>query len=289
MQFTRLDDITGTISAMNEVEQTGQTERTPAFYRPFHFVLLALTMQRCGSPDFQLTGNDAKFAAYAARMNLWEALGKVPPITVNKHDATGRFHPLTRLDNPDAVDEVSLKLSHLFGPPGNENVRSIDIAVSEVVGNSYAHSSIRTGLRGLVCAQKWPGGNKAQIAIGDCGIGVRRSLMCSPEHQDMSLSVNACELATQYEVTSKRGAGHSGYGLTLARQLIENNGGAFFLISNDEYYVSSAGRTQFGRLADHLPGTLVIMEWNTHIPLSARRVYDSWPSPDEGDDYDFDF
>lgn len=289
MQFIGLDDIFRSISAMRELEQTGQTRRTPTFYRPFHFVLLALTVQRCGWPEFHMTDGDAKFTAYAARMHLWDALGLQPPVSVNKYDATGRFHPLTRLDDPDAVEDVSCKLSQLFGGDRSENVRSIDIAVSELVGNSYAHSNIGTGLRGLVCAQKWSGGEKAQIAIGDCGIGVRRSLTSSIEYKDIPSSVNACEMATMYEVTSKRGNGHSGYGLTLAKQLIENNGGAFFLVSDDEYYMSRAGHSQSGRLPDRLPGTIVIMEWNTNVSLSAKQVYDSWPSPLEEDEYDFDF
>lgn len=289
MRFTVLSDIEHALSGMDELSQTGSTCKTPTFFRPFHFVLLALTLQRAGSYGFEMTDNDAKFAAYAARMHLWDALELQPPMQVNKQDSTGRFHPLTRLDNPDTVEEVSAQLSHLFDREGTESVRSIDIAVSELVGNSYAHSDIASGLRGLVCAQKWPAGGKAQIAIGDCGIGVRQSLEAANEYQNELLTENACELATRYEVTSKRGRGHSGYGLTLARQLIENNGGTFFLLSNSEYYSNCAGRIRSGRLATPLHGTLAIMEWNTEIPLSARAVYDSWPTPDEDDDDDFNF
>lgn len=288
MQFVHIADITRALLAMHELETTGTTNQTPAFFRPFHFVLLALTMQRCGWPNIELTEGDAKFAAYAARMHLWDALGMEPQVRVNKRDPTGRFHPLTRLEDPESVENTSSKLSKLFGHHGNETVRSIDIAVSELVGNSYAHSDIAAGLRGFVCAQKWPAGGKAQIAIGDSGIGIRRSLMQSNEYQNLSLGINACELATQYEVTSKRGRGHSGYGLTLARDLIQNNGGAFFLLSNDEYYTSKAGCQDSGKLDAPIQGTVVVLEWNTQIPLSAKDVYDGWPSL-EGDDYDDDF
>lgn len=289
MRFTSLSDIEHALAGMDELIKDGRTCKTPRFYKPFHFVLLALTIQRAGWDGIEMTDDDAEFAAYAARMHLWDALKLEPPFSVNKFDETGRFHPLTRLDDPDTVEEVSSQLSHLFDREGAESVRSIDIAVSELVGNSYAHSDIAAGLRGLVCAQKWTGGRKAQIAIGDCGIGVRRSLELGSEYQNELATENACELATRYEVTSKRGKGHSGYGLTLARQLLENNGGAFFLLSNSEYYSACAGNVESGKLATPLLGTIAIMEWNTDIPLSARAVYDSWPTPDEDEIDDFNF
>lgn len=289
MQYTHLNDIELALLSMFELEEYGFTEATPSFFRPFHFILLALTVHRCGLPAFEMADIEDKFTHYASRMQLWDALGQEPPVTVKKRDSTGRFHPLTRLDNPDTVDSVGAQLARLFSNDRDGNERSVDTAVSELVGNAYAHSNITTGLRGLVCAQRWNSGSKAQIAIGDNGIGIRNSLMLSDEYKDLPETINACEFSTQFEVTSKRGKGHAGYGLTLARQLIENNGGAFFLVSNDEYYFFRAGISSTGRLKHPLQGTMVVFEWNTNAPLSTREVYDSWSATEGNDDDDFDF
>lgn len=288
MNFMNLFDINRALIGMEELSNTGRTKKTPFFYRPFHFVVLALTLKRCGTDRFEMTGGDNQFTRYAARMHLWDAIGLEPPLRIPELDPTGRFHPLTAIDNPDKADTVSAELAHLFGHDGNQSVKSIDQTVAELVGNCYAHSAIEDGLRGFVCAQRWPKANKAQIAIGDSGIGVRQSLAASHEYMDVLQQMNSCELASTYEVTSKRGKGHSGYGLTLARDLIQNNGGAFFLLSNDEYYISKAGRQESGNLGAPIHGTVVVLEWNTQIPLSAKEVYDGWPSL-EGDDYDDDF
>lgn len=288
MNFTSLFEINRILEGMAELSVFGRTEKTPDFYRPFHFVAIALALKNSDFDKFEMTERDARFIRYASRMRLWHALGHKPPVDVPERDHAGRFHPLTALQNPDTVDIVSADLSRLFNPYGNESVRSVDQAVTELVGNCYAHSNINKALHGFVCAQRWPNANKAQIAIGDAGIGIRSSLMASDEYRQILQTANSCELAARYEVTSKRGKGHSGYGLTLARDLIQNNGGAFFLISNDEYYMSKGGHSESGNLGTSFAGTLLILEWNTHVPLSTKDVYDSWPSPD-GDDYDDDF
>ena len=288
MQFTNIKEVDKALQAINEMAIIGRAQKTPSFYRPYHFVLFALTAKKCGWQDLHMTDEDKKFVAYASRMNLWDVLDFSTPVIVNRHNEAGRFHPLTKLDDPESVEQVSKKLSLLFEEDGNESVRAIDIAVVELVGNAFAHSDITSGLRGLVCAQKWPSGKKAQIAIGDFGIGIRCSLKSSNEYLKLLDQKNACELATGYEVTSKRGKNHSGYGLTLTKELIQKNGGNFILASGDEYFCINSGNAYSGNFDSYMPGTLVVLEWNTDIPLSARKVYDGW-SAIEGDKDDFDF
>lgn len=288
MRFTTLYELKLALELVHQLESTGSTESSPSFYRPFHWALLAIAAQRCNIKSLEMSGYDKKFEKYAARMHLWKALGLKSPVHVNERDPTGRFHPLTRLDSNDAVDVVSNKLSALFGEPSTETVQSVSIAVAELVGNSFSHSNISSGLRGFVCAQKWPRVNTAQIAIVDQGVGIRESLASAKEYSEKLKTTNACELATKYEVTSKRGNGHAGYGLTLAKDLLAESGGAFFLLSHDEYYYMKAGHEDRGSLDHPLHGTLVVLEWNTNVPLVAESVYNSWPHP-EGDYDDFNF
>lgn len=287
MDFTTLRDVFVALEGAHELEERGTTEKTTRHFRPYHFVLLALSMSRRNIQNFTMQGYDRSVIQYACRMHLWKALGLPPPANVMERDHRGRFRPLTALNDPETVEIVSDDLAGLFQDSGGESVRSISGTVSELVGNCYSHSDIAGGVRGFVCAQKWPGGNKAQIAIGDAGIGIRQSLGAAGEYQEALRVNNSCELATGYEVTSKRGKGHSGYGLTLARDLIANNRGAFFLLSGGEYYLCKHGVPDRGRLPVPMSGTLAIIEWNTHIPLSAKDVYKSWPMENNDDDFDF--
>jgi hypothetical protein len=275
------------LEGVKELEEEGTTTKTAAHFRPYHFVLLALSMSRRNIQRFSMQGYEANVVQYACRMHLWKALGLEPPADVRERDHRGRFRPLTALNDPETVETVSDDLASLFQDSGAESVRSISGAVSELVDNCYSHSDIGAGLRGFVCAQRWPNGNKAQIAIGDSGVGIRHSLSAIQEHRDALQRENSCELATRYSVSSKLGKNHAGYGLTLARDLIANNAGAFFLVSGDEYYACKRGADDRGALPSHMPGTLAIIEWNTHVPLSARAVYDGWTMENDDDDFDF--
>lgn len=283
MQFTTLWDIEAAVQCVDQLAQTGSTAM-PRFWRPFHFVVLGMALKRCGAAGLRIPDD---LTAYAARMHLWQAIGLEPPIRVNESDAVGRFHPLVPLIDQEAVEETSTDLVQIFRRVAPDSINSAEVVVQELLGNCFAHAEL-AGFHGLACAQYWAQGRKAQIAIGDGGIGVRASLGQNPEYADVLARQNSCELATGYEVTSKPGRGHSGYGLTLARQLIEQNGGTFFLVSHDEYFYSKQGSIASGRMRNPLRGTLAVLEWHTDIPLNVGQVYDSWPAT-EGADDDFNF
>lgn len=283
MQLTSLTDIESWLYALENLLKTGNCE-APTFLRPFHFVLLGMHLRRYGARNLTLP---VELEGYASRMHLWEAIGCPPPVTINELDCTGRFHPLVVLSNPEKVDETSRSLIHMIRGPNTDDksARGADNAVAELIGNCYAHSESDPHLQGLACAQSWPRGNKAQIAIGDSGVGIRYTLKSSGLYDDKLATTNACELAAEYEVTSKPGRGHSGYGLTLARDLLEMNGGALFVLSHNEWFSVRHRMRRSGTLNTPLPGTLVLLEWNTDAPLDATKVYESWPLP-EGMEYD---
>src|SRR3546814_2403799 len=88
---------------------------------------------------------------------------------------------------------------------------------SDVCSSDLARTD--DGLHGFVCAQTWYRDSRAQVAIADSGIGIRSSLTESLDLAKRLAKQNACELATEYGISSKLGRGHAGYGLTLARDL----------------------------------------------------------------------
>ncbi|CAJ0738606.1 ATP-binding protein [Ralstonia mannitolilytica] len=288
MEFTSLYDIKSWLEDVDRLGNTG-TCSSPRFLKPFHFVTLAMEMKRRGGAKLKLP--DA-LCGYAARMKLWHVIGEEPPVHVNEYTPAGRFHPLEALLDENAVAEVSRGIVEIFKANGQDekSVDAADTMVRELLSNCFAHAESDIGLHGLACAQWWPKANKAQIAICDSGIGIRQSLDQSGIYEAALAGGNSCELATQYQVTSKPGKGHSGYGLTLARDLIEQNAGAIFVISHGEYFYSKNCSTHSGVLDTPHPGTLLVLEWNTNTPLDLKQVYDGWPAIEgaNGDD-DFDF
>ena len=90
-------------------------------------------------------------------------------------------------------------------------------------------------------------------------------------------------------MTGKRGGGHSGYGLTLARDLLAGNRGKLIIISGREAATWINGQVYTKILANQWDGTLVIFEWRIDQPLDTSTVYEAWPNPEGMDDDDFDF
>lgn len=265
--------------------------KSPAFLRPYHLATLALVLKseraaQIGIPDHLLT--------YANRMHLWQAIGLPPPFGgAVEHDATGRFLPVEPLVTRDAVDECARRLAALTKQANldQQSHSSLDISVSELVDNCFAHAGINADLHGVACAQLWRKGNLAQIAIADKGMGIRSSLEQAEtvEVRERVALGNCCELATELGFTSKPSQ-HAGYGLALARQLIARNGGTLAVVSGQEWFYSSSSGTMCGNRGVNWKGTLIVCEFNTDRPLSTADVYASWEQPVRGytnDDFDF--
>ncbi|KGX06681.1 histidine kinase-, DNA gyrase B-, and HSP90-like ATPase family protein [Burkholderia pseudomallei] len=226
---------------------------------------------------------------YAARMKLWESIDRPPPVDVSAYNPAGRFHPIEPLIDQNTVDDTSDSLVEIFRRAGIAEgaVDSARTAVMELLGNCFAHAETNSGLHGLACAQYWANGDMAQIAICDSGVGIRYSLTQNDALLSDLVRENACELATKYSITGKPGRGHSGYGLTLARDLMERSNGTIFVVSHEEYFYSSQGVIEAGHLGVPLQGTLVILEWNTKTPLNLAEVYRAWPLPEGMNDDDY--
>ena len=133
----------------------------------------------------------------------------------------------------------------------------------ELIDNCYSHTNVKDGIYGALCAQVWTGGGKAQIAIADNGIGIRSSLSQNSLLTERLMYENGCKLATEYGVTSKPGMGHSGYGLTVVRRLLEQNHGRLFVRSLDECFIVDGERCKSFHTLRHWHGTLLIIEWES--------------------------
>lgn len=261
------------------------------FLKPYHLLTLALELKRRGISQFDFPALPSELLTYAARMKLWDAADLNLPRSSVRNEAAqkGKFLPVQKLTDNNKVNEVATDLMQISVKQNLrcETVNSLEIMLIELLNNYYDHSNSDKNLYGLACAQSWPRGNLAQIALIDSGIGIRRSLQQNADLGPLLRDMNACELSCEYGITGKPNNGHSGYGLTLAKELMQGNQGNFILISYDEGFVQNAEGSESFHISPIWEGTLLILEWNVSEPLNVNvnDIYNSWPTP-EGFDPD---
>ena len=284
MDSTSLDDIAWWIKQVTDA-RSGVRFDGPDFFRPYHFAVLAGELARRGSGVTGLSV-DGPLEGYAARMHLWQAIDLTPPKEVLERNPGGRFHPLTSIRSEQDAENAADAIRQVFrtcGTTDQTTLEAIFTMLVEIIGNCFFHSETGTQIRGLVCAQSWPHANLAQVAVIDIGVGVRRSLGQNPAYAERLLQENACALATELGITSKPGRGHAGYGLALARQLFEDQGGDFMLLSNNEAFLVRGGEPEARSMPQSWTGTLAIMEWRIDHAFDVAQVYRKWPGDSEND------
>lgn len=268
---------------------TGEKKCTaPRFIKPFHLATLAHRMRLQNLTSLSLP---EKVAPYANTMKLWDALGMIPPGTVTTRRAAGRYYPIEVLRNQSTVEDTADELVKLLEPVCSD-ARTIDAVhtmLRELVDNCYSHASVPDGVFGMVCAQVWGFGGKAQISIADTGIGIRNSLALNPDLQPRLIKENCCELATEYGITSKPGKGHQGYGLAVARKLMELYNGNLIVRSGVEGFCLRLGNLTKFNTKRMWHGTLLIIEWDLSVPMDIGEVYATFPLPEGMTDDDFNF
>ena len=287
MRATRFSEITTWHANLRTLRASNRCP-TPGFFKPYHFVTMALLLKEMRTAEMQLP---PKFVEYAARMRLWEAIGLTSPIAQLPEKTGSLFHEITPLTSLESVDRVADTLTALIAdstvPACNTETRqSLFIMLTELLVNCYHHARSADGLHGLVCGQTWYQGTRAQVAIADSGIGIRASLAENPDLAKRLSKSNACALATQLGISSKLNRGHAGYGLTVARDLARLTPGAsLFVQSCAEAVRFDGGRQVENEDFQHaLTGTLVVFEWDTKRPLDITSVYEGWAKTEEAGD-----
>jgi hypothetical protein len=284
---TTPQDVERWLLTLAQMRETN-TYEAPDFLRPFHLITFPLMLRALKSGGVTLPDN---LANYAIRMGLYEAAGIAPPKTINKSSSAGRFHPIIQLTDRRAVAATTARLSELcVGQVTTQATRdSLESSISELLENCYDHAkSGNRGFHGLAAAQIWHYGHLAQIAIADTGVGIRARLMDNPALHALLKTTNACELATRYGVTADPTGHHTGYGMTLAKDLLRSNGGNLIVVSREEVAVCGADGVHSSKFRNvRWNGTLIIFEWNTNRKLDVSAVYKRWPKPEGFDDDEF--
>ena len=179
---------------------------------------------------------EARSKHYFERIGLFKFLGVDSGLSIEKHDSSGRFIPLTKIKNSTQLEKFlteMIPLLHLTDPKQVEPIRYI---VSELVRNVIEHSLAEEGA--IVCAQYYKKSNTIRIGIVDGGVGIKRTINKSHRAED---DLEAIRLALTPGIT----------GTTRREGGTEQNAGAglFFIKSiahvNRDFFVVYSGNAMF--------------------------------------------
>ncbi|TQK10204.1 ATP-binding protein [Herbaspirillum sp. SJZ107] len=287
MNSTSHADIDYWLATLEQLRET-RTCDSPRFIKPFHLATLAHMLRRQNPTTLNI---DDKIAPYADTMQLWEALGIASPFPPKARRPKGRYHPIVLLRDVRSTEGLSNALALLFRSvcENEQTIDAVQTMMRELIDNCFSHCEVTDGVYGLICAQLWNGGRRAQICLADTGIGIRNSLEQNELLKGRLDEENCCQMATEFGVTGKPGKGHSGYGLHVARRLLEQNNGVLYVRSGHEAFCLSKGKTTSIKTNLHWDGTLLVIEWNLDGPVDIGQVYREMPLPEDMSDDDFNF
>jgi len=286
VQWTTLEDVEWWVEQIMS-SKPGVEFHGPTFLRPYHFAVLANQVHRLDATRVTVP---KAFQGYASRMRLWQSVGLEPPNKVTERNPGGRFHPLSPIVSEMTAQNIARDILAVFRGAGTSDkatLNAIDTALSEIFSNCFFHAEAGREICGLACAQSWPYARLAQVVVADIGIGIRSSLGANLAYSERLKSENAAELATELGVTSKPapGGAHSGYGLTVARQLMEKHGGSLLLLSGNDGFRATEHGSQARELRVPWRGTIVALEWRTDRPFDIGAVYRAWPKDGDEDEF----
>jgi len=227
---------------------------------------------------------------YLCRMDFYRELGVEFPEDFRRYDATGRFREMVWLREERGIDRVATDLVRVVSAdvPMNESLqRSLEYAIAEIASNVFHHAKSHTG--GFLCAQKYRRHKMVEVAVADCGIGIRAAM--SQVYQDLRApesAGSALELAIQRGTTSRPDY-NTGNGLFFTTEVIRANGGQAIIRSEQAVLTATAdGNTITNR--PYWQGTLVCLQFRLDAEADLTALFNQYYPPDEdfglGSDFD---
>ncbi len=218
---------------------------------------------------------------YLATQNFWGRFNFSPDVireeSVRRHITSTSLNDVIDIasTNSDIADEIVDYASDLIEHNGlNVDAGEVHDCISELVDNFAQHSE---SFLGAFAMQYYPpkrfGGirptsrGRVEIAIGDCGIGIRTSLARNELHARVLNEPHHVAIRRALEpLVSTRAEG--GTGLTEVRAIARRIRGVLRLTSGDGYYIMSrSGIEMYGTTASNLSGVQIQLT----IPERSRQ------------------
>lgn len=201
-----------------------------AFYAAVGDLMKMQNIRTDASISYQI-----KSIPYLQRMGLFGALGYGDPISIETHEESGRFIPLTKITNSTELSEFLTQIDPILHTTPNTS-RVIKHVFSELLRNVIEHSGAPLG--GNVCATYNRRARKISIGISDAGIGIQKG-MEGYKFFESHLEAICSALTPGISGTTKKMGGtaeNAGAGLFFTKCIAQSTRNHFLIYSGNAYF-----------------------------------------------------
>lgn len=245
--------------------------------------LIAWLSQECRCHVEVVPPHSSDVQRYLCRMDFYQELGIELLEDFRRYDATGRFQEMIWLRDESNIDEVAASLTKIILADAdmNESLKiSLQYSIAEIGSNIFHHA--RSPIGGFLCAQKYPRQRIVEVAIADCGIGVRGAMSQRYTEFHSPESAGAALLkAIQRNITS-RPENNTGQGLFFTTEVIRANGGQASIQSEHVMLVVTPQANTI-RSRPSWQGTVVCLQFQLDSEADLVALFNRYYPPE--DDY----
>ena len=218
---------------------------------------------------------------YLSRMNFGRLIGLQDVEHPRRSRSRGRFRELVEVGTAEDCSKVADQLRRVLTKQvalTDVVLNNVTYCVLELLENVIHHAQSSTN--GVACAQAYPKSHAVELAIVDCGIGVRASLAKNPEHAPRARSdADAILLALQKGVTSTPER-NTGEGLFFVAELM-TEAGRMRVQSGEAMLAVSRRAGMVTKPAPAWPGTLVGLRFEPKRAVSISEIFGRFTRLDE--------
>ncbi|MFC1947545.1 ATP-binding protein [Chloroflexota bacterium] len=229
------------------------------FFRPFSLVYLGMFLRYHNSngKSFSVLPPIAtKARKYLSQQQFWERFNFDPktmvPADLTQFSNTTSLNDIIDIEHRSYIGEDIAKqvFEILRRKQVKINIGLFSVMISELIDNFEYHSQSNLA----VCAmQYYPNLNRVVFAVGDCGIGIKESLISNPNNEHLKeLSEHEIALKSFEPLVTRMHEG--GMGLTEVREGIIEMGGRLTCSTGIGYVIISQKEEASGNMAHYLPG-----------------------------------
>ena len=174
-------------------------------------------------------------APYMVRMKLFAHLKVAAPTTIEEHEESGRFVPLTQICTSEGLSQSISNLIPLLH--SNSNVADpIRYVMSELGRNVLEHSYSKTG--GFLCAQYFKDKKRIAIGIADSGVGIYEAIRHSHAARSEEEAFQLAMTPGISGATPRIGGNetNAGAGLFFIRSIAKTSGNFLVMYSGNTLY-----------------------------------------------------
>lgn len=236
------------------------------FFEPFSLIYLGMFLRHYSAQgiSFEVAlPSNSKARDYLTRQNFWQRFNfdpaSLPPTLLRRMTTSTSLNDIVDIEQRAGIAEDVAQAVVDVLCPGRFPVVPVDVGaigemVSELVDNFAVHAQ---GPLAAFMMQWYPNGRRFDLAIGDCGIGIRRSLSRNPTYSHVLGRPHhySAELAFQPGVTGNRAGG--GTGLWEVLNAVRHLGGGLRLASGDGYVQAVGQQMKRGPMTFDLTGVQV--------------------------------